>query len=164
MDSSQCRRPTRLDLGDSSQRHRVHAITQARSGLVRRGRRGPGWASQVLQTVFDALRKRRPIKEVGNHILLYGLGEMTAQPVPDSNFFARIEKGRFSQQKAGNRFPARKGCTISEPEGAFCPCLPGLRWYSSSLSCARHSASVLTTLRSGAGFAALRQIQNIGPT
>ena len=65
---------TRLDLGDSSQRHRVHAITQAARGWSV----GEDVAQVGVTSVangFDALQKRRPIKEIGNHILLYGLGE-----------------------------------------------------------------------------------------
>ena len=63
-----------LELGDSSQRHRVHAITQAARGWSV----GEDVAQVGVTSVangFDPLQKRRPVKEVGNHILLYGLGE-----------------------------------------------------------------------------------------
>src|ERR1700680_3442284 len=78
------------------------------------------------------------------------------QPVCDSNF-SDASKRTVSQQRQ-EYIPGSKRLHISELKARSVPACR-VTWYSSSLSCSRHSASVLTTLRSGAGLPLFAKIR-----
>jgi hypothetical protein len=74
------------DLGDLPQRHGIHTITQTTRGRAIREDVAQVGVTSVADS-FDALQKCRPVKPVGNDILLDGLCEVKdGQPVYDSNF------------------------------------------------------------------------------
>jgi hypothetical protein len=86
------------DLGDLPQRHGVHAITQTAWGRAI----GEDVAQVGVTSVadgFDALQKRRPVKPVGNDILLDWLCEGWPARMR-LKFLRRIEKDGFAT-KAG---------------------------------------------------------------
>src|SRR6202521_1209432 len=84
------------DLGDLLQRHGIHAITQtARGRAIREDVAQVGVAS--VADGFDALQKRRPVKPVGNDILLDGLCEGWPAGMR-LKFLRRIEKDGFAAQ------------------------------------------------------------------
>src|ERR1700686_5371475 len=62
------------DLGDLPQRHGIHTITQTPRGRAIREDVAQVRVTSVADS-FDALQKRRPVKPVGNDILLDGLCE-----------------------------------------------------------------------------------------
>src|ERR1700681_1838689 len=71
------------------------------------------------------------------------------QPVCDSNF--SDESKRTVSQQRQEYIPGSKRLHISELKARSVPACR-VTWYSSSLNCSRHSASVFTTLRPGAGL------------
>src|SRR5271170_4066502 len=80
-------------------------------------------------------------------------------PVWDSNF-SDASKRTVSQHRQ-EYIPGSNRLHIAELKARSVPACR-VTWYSSSLSCSRHSASVLTTLRSGAGLPLFAKFRTSG--
>jgi hypothetical protein len=115
------------------------------------GKTWPRWASHVLQMVSIRCRKLGPSKRYAMTFAYMGCAKV-GHPVPDSNFSGA--SNRTVPQQRQEYITGSNRLHICELKGRSVPA-SRVTWYSSGLNCLRHSASVFSTLRSGAGLPSL---------